>query len=242
MSTWPEYLKVREALYQGLVAELDCESLPNEALLENALKRREQFWTTGECSSSSSYKYAYEARILLELAHEREPADMKITDELVETIQATWVAVHFDPNDRYVRDNSAVKDLLGLRSAQFQQVKAMRKQGQTPTWEDFVRVNDLGWLLHRDANLAAAQEVVQWLIANAHEGGWAAYQRPLETWQRRLSEGKQGYRYTIYTETSEPEVRLKYGRRAPSFKGPDAEARGVAPVHLSRALPEWHSQ
>ncbi len=244
MKTWPDYLDMREQLHRELLVELDLENLSNEQLIESALKLRDQFWKTGGCSSMIlSYRHAYMARILLELAHNREPENMTITDELVETIQTTWVRENFDPNsNKYVRNNEAVEDLLELRSGQYAQIKREIEQGRTPTWEDFVRINDQAWLLHRSSDFESAQEAVEWLIEKGAEGGWADYMQPLRTWQNRLKEGKKAYNYNIYTDTSEPEEKFRYGRRLPSFRGPNPQERGVTPVHIASSSPIWSSK
>lgn len=241
MDTWPIYSDVQKQLSQELMAKLNFEDLSCKKLVETALAFREQFWKSGGNFSKTSYIHAYKSRILLEVAHNKDPENMFITDELVETIQATGMTWNYKTNsNKVIKNSNFLNTLLSLRSEQYDQIKKKIGKGGIPVWEDFVRINDLGWLLHRTNDYQSARKVVEWLIQNADNGGWKAYIQPLTKWQQLLAEGKTKYNYNIYiaTKTSLSEE-LKYCRRLSSFKGPEQEKRGLTPAHLVVNSPSW---
>ena len=92
MQGWPSYSAVRDRLYAELAQRLDLENTETAELVDTAVRLREQFWRLGGNLSNDSYQDGYSARILLELAHAREPQNMTIADELVETMQTVEMA------------------------------------------------------------------------------------------------------------------------------------------------------
>lgn len=242
METWPKYSEVREQLQERSLNDKDLEEPPTERLVDTALQLRDMFWKAGGCLSPSAVIHAYNARRLLEQAHDREPGNMAITDALVETIQATWVCGRSDPQSKQwidaVMNDETAEDLLRLRSTQFSQMKK-EEQGRRLAWEDFARINDLAWLAHRRGDLAQAREALEWLVAQAPSGGWQAYLSPLRKWLGTLETDT--YNYNIYTSMDEPRDKYTYGRRLPSFKGPRPDERGVRPVHELVYAPVWSS-
>jgi hypothetical protein len=240
MGTWPPYSQVREQLYEELRTKLNIDDLSLEELVATAIALREKFWEAGGCLSKTSYPYGYASRVLLESAHQEQPEDMAVTDELAETIQSIEVGVTFEQiQAKKTRNISFQNALTELRSAQFEQIKRELQQGRTPTWEDFVRVNDLAVLLGFAKDYKSAEEAAVWLIDGADAGGWTAYMKPLEDMQHYFSQG-QAYNYNIQLATR-PELSVeifRYGRRLPSFKGP--RERAVTPVHLIKSTPVWH--
>ncbi len=238
VGTWPDYSDVREPLHKELSEKLDLSDLSDRQLLATAIALREQFWEAGGCLSKTSYPFGYAARILLESAHNKNPEDMTVTDELVETIQSVELAYKYGANVGETIRNIALRDnLMELRSAQFGQIKRELEKGRSPVWEDFVRVNDLAVLLSRAGDFESAQAVTEWLIKEAERGGWSAYLAPLEGMLRNFNEGKGfGYNINVATKVGFPEE-SRYGRRLPSFRGP--KKRGTIPIHLLEEKPVW---
>jgi hypothetical protein len=243
VSKWPAYLDVREQLSKELLAESDVDNLSTDELVQAALELRKKFWQLGGTSSEAAYRYAYMARIFLELAHSRNPEDMTITDELVETIQSAqfrWMCEA--DSGKPVRNKQFVKALSELRLAQYDQINSEVEQGRIPVWEDFVRALDLVYLLSGSADYESAQEVGEWIIREAPRGGWIHYMAPLKQLQRNLSEGKV-LEFNIYLAENTPfPEQFKYARRLPSFKGPDPDKRGVIAVHTRPLYRSWHSE
>jgi hypothetical protein len=177
MASWPDYLEVAETLQKELWAKLDMENLSKEKLVAAAVALRERFWQAGGCLSRTSYPYGYGARILFEIAHEENPHDMAITDELVEALQSIDIVRKYDPDSDEKTVNIALRDtLIALRTEQFDQIVKELDQGRGPVWADFVRVNDLALLLGLAGEYESALELAKWLIANAESGGWREIQ------------------------------------------------------------------
>jgi len=239
VSTWPDYSDLTDSLYEELVLKLNIDGLTDEQLLVTAVALREKFWEAGGCLSKISYPYGYAARLLLESAHITNPEDMTVTDELVETIQSVELALKIEADSDERNRSIALRDtLMELRIAQFEQIKRELEEGRAPSWEDFVRVNDLAILLGRAGDFESAQKAAEWLIKKAKRGGWLAYMEPLEKMQTNYNEGK-GFNYNISVarKVDFPEE-FRYGRRLPSFRGP--KKRGTTPIHLLQENPVWH--
>ena len=228
MKLWPVYSNIRDELHNELSRKLSLNNMSEEELLETALKFREKFWQTGGGFSQDSYRYAYRARLLLELAHDRNPENLATTDELVETIQTAHPSIMFDEEtNKKVRNNEIGKTLLKLRSEQFKQIKReIYQDGRFPTLQDFIRAVDLAVLLSIYDN-PSAKEVVDWLQRESDRGDWAAYRGSLYEFQSHLSRNR-AFNFNIYTSTkSRVGEEPRYGRRYPSFRGPNPEERGL---------------
>jgi hypothetical protein len=244
MHTWPPYSDIRDQLDDELLQGFDLENTQSEKLVQMALELRRKFWQGGGNFSKVSYRDGYMARILLELVHRRDPKNMAITDELVETIQSvelSWSWVYEEGSYKKVRNSELAKVLLKLRSAQFDQIKKEVEQGREPTWEDFLRTNDLVLLLGKRKDYESAQEVVKWEIQEADRGEWMSYIEQLEKSLHELSRNNV-LEFNIYWayKSSYPEE-YKYARRLPSFTGPNPEKRGVTPIHELNSNPVWKS-
>lgn len=230
ISAWPAYSDTREQLQKELQKELDPNNASEQEFLDAALNFRQKFWQTGGESSSESYTYAYKSRLLLELAHNKYPENLTITDELVETIQATYPATMFDPKTgKRTRNEEMTKNLLELRSSQFKQIKReIDLDGRTPAWQDFVRAADLvvlSSIYDKDSALA----IVDWLKTESGRGGWSAYNEALDDVRQIINRGSR-VNFNIYAATKQTrDETFRYGRRFPSFRGPDPEKRGVIP-------------
>ena len=238
MDTWPAYSNVKQQLSEELWAKLGVENLWNEQLMATAVALREKFWEKGGRLSRTSYPYGYAARILLEIAHDENPGDMTITDELVETVQSIELFWSFktDSNER-VHNTELRKQLKQLRGKQFEQIERELRTGYELTWEDFVRVNDLGILCGWTKDFEYGLDVVAWLIEKAESGGWIAYLKPLRNMQRHFAKGE-SFNYNILeaTQCEFPEEYRYHG--LPSFKGP--KKRGTKPIHILKSNPVWH--
>jgi len=228
MMTWPAYKDCEERLRQELAQELNIDDASEEKLLCGALKFRENFWQMGGNSSSKSYQHIYKARLLLELAHSRNPENLVIIDELVESIQAASpVGMYDSKTNKMVRNNDLGETLLKLRSEQFDQIKKEIVQAdREPTWQDFICAIDFAVLLSIHDN-ALAKNVVDWIQKESVRGDWTAYSGALRDFQDALHQGRK-FCFALYAATNDrPEDILTYGRRYPSFRGPNPEKRGV---------------
>jgi len=165
MATWPDYLDVRDKLHKELLAGINLDALSSDELVDIALNLRNKFWQAGGNLSTVSYKDVYKARILLEIAHKRNPGNVSVIDELVETIQSAEVAWKYKENSKKKLANLTYQTILPeLRSLQFSQIKKNVEEGHRLTWDDFVRSYELALLWGRADKSKPAQEVVAWLI------------------------------------------------------------------------------
>ncbi|MHC4757539.1 MAG: hypothetical protein ACYTE8_02675 [Planctomycetota bacterium] len=238
MSEWPAYSDIREELNKELASELDIDNLSDEKLIQTALDFRKKFWQAGGGFSKGSYEYGYKARVLMGLAHSRDPENMTTTDEFIETIQSSELM--YEPGSgRDTVNKTFVETISKLRSAQFERIKKEVALGRIPIWDDFIRANDLARLLSKSGEFESALEITNWLIAEAGRGGWEYYMKPLKSLQANLKNGE-GHRFKIYT-ANKPDFpeRYRYSRRLPSFKGPDPEERGVVALHMRGVEPAW---
>ncbi len=241
MSTWPPYSQLSQQLHEQLAAKPDLQNASDEELIQRALSFRDKFWKEGGCLSETSYRDAYLARAILEYAHQRNPRNQMIIDELVETIQSATIMRRID-SDAGVAGDEYLDAILNLRLEQFGLIKAQMEGGYLPAWEDFVRATDLAILFGESENFDAARDVVEWLIQQADTGGWTTYLKPLERMQHNLSQ-RTSCMFSIYTPlTSGFSDRFRYARRLPSFKGPDPDKRGVTALHLAGPYPVWKSK
>lgn len=238
MRTWPDYSEVRDQLYDELVSKLDINELSEKQIVSTAVALRELFWEKGGCLSETSYPYGYAARMLLEIAHEQDPKNMAITDELVESIQSIQVRTVYSPDSDgsvlgFAINKKFYEVLPQLRWTQFEQIKKELVDGREPDWEDFVRVNDLAAILSRTEDFENGIAVVEWLISQiSRDGFWSTY---LPLFERVLNDFKKAERsgWRIYTHPPDlfPEV-YRYSRRLPSFKGPAKYRRHLIPCHV----------
>lgn len=236
VAKWPRYEQVRVPLLQELQAKLGIDAMDVNGLVTAGIALRNLFWNLGGCLSERAYPYIYAARLLDELAYEREPENSAVIDQFVESIMTYEVhALWQDPvGGRRTRNPVYTGLLTDLRVGQFGLLKAKVSQGYVPTWKDLVRACDLLWLcVLRKTNEAADREVTHLLIEQASRAGWTCYldrlQRheqgqaaPLVTFDEVLSD--------IHTE--------QYGRRLWSFQGPEEYRRIRLPAHL-RHLKGW---
>jgi len=208
---WPKYADLRDSLRQELEQKLNLKSCSLADLVQLGVLLREKYWDVGGDLSPTGYRYGYLARVLLESAHAREPNDLAVGDELVETIISMGIG----------RDSW---DVLGeLRAAQFRQACAEVERGRQPVWADFARSVDLVNLSRKPAERIS---VIDWLVGHAQAGGWTAYLDLLE-WMRSHATAE-GLGYNIYTPSgSDYPEEFRYGPRLPSFKGP--QKRAVVP-------------
>lgn len=240
MSTWPAFEQVQAQLRRELQEKLGIEQLSIDELVATGISLRERFWELVGCFSETSYPYAYAARIVTEMAHEKAPGNLAVTDQLIESIGTyavgrTW---HEDESKRV--PNPIYSGLLtDLRMAQFEQIKSQVAQGHVPTWKDFVRVHDLAILLGSNrADYKQAAMVTRWLIDQAPTAGWTYYLDSLKNMEQAYSKGED-YRTGLFMYG--PDVfpaEYQYARRLFSFQGPRQRAEQLLPMHL-RHLKGW---
>jgi hypothetical protein len=237
-SSWPIYAEVRESLLQSLSEQFDVNDLSADELVKRGLEFRQQFWDAGGCNSATSYRAGYSARILMEIAHQKSPDDLNITDELAEAIQSVEYMFRYDENlGRRKRNTTFFDEMRQLRSEQYEQIKKNIQAGQEPTWADFVRVNDLVHIEDLTKNTEPALNALEWLIQNAEKGGWQAYIEQLNR-KRKCIEKDVYHGFPIFTDGKDEVEEARYLRRFPSFKGPRVKERGIRPLHLRGGI-DW---
>ena len=230
---WPIYKDVRARLYQELLDKLDIEQLSVEELVATGIALRKKFWELGGCLSKTSYAYGYASRIVLERAHEQAPDNMAIIDELVESICSCELVWQYQENGAERIKNPCYPGILTeLRSKQFGRIRTEVAQGRMPTWKDFLQVHDLAILFSSAKDYESALKTTVWLISEAHKAGWIVYLDTLKYMESDFASG-QGYYGNIYLPglNSFPEE-YRYGRRLPSFQGPDQRRRRLVPFHI----------
>jgi len=229
----PPYASVRDRLYQELGSTLHVDRLSVEELAATGIALRERFWAVGGDFSEVSYPYGYAARVVFEVAHEREPQNLAITDQLVESILTMELTWHYEPNsDKGSRNPVYTGLLLDLRARQFEQIQAQVSAGTVPTLKDLVRVCDLPMLLGMAGEFASAQQVFEWMIGQAERAGWTMYEHRMKTGQKRCGEGKI-YGFDIFVGGAAYPEEFRYGRRLSSFQGPENRRQRLLPIHLA---------
>lgn len=240
MAMWPPFEQVQDQLRQELQEKLGIEQLSTDELVATGIALRERFWELAGCFSETSYPYAYAARIVTEMAHEKAPDSLAVTDQLVESVSTYAVRTTWSEDENQRVSNPVYAGLVSeLRLAQFEQIQSRMAQGQVPTWKDFVRVQDLAVLLsscREDYTQAAI--VTQWLIDQASDAGWTYYLDSLEKMEQAYLKND-GYHAGLFLHG--PDVfpaEFQYARRPFSFQGPRQRAEQLLPVHL-RHLKGW---
>ncbi|MCL5281702.1 MAG: hypothetical protein M1376_17530 [Planctomycetes bacterium] len=231
VAKWPPYERVKDQLQQELRARLDIDALDVNRLVTTAIALRNRFWELGGCLSDIAYPYIYAARLLDELAHQREPEKDAIIDQLVESIMSYEVFYYEeDPEPERRRRNPLYTGLLAdLRGEQYRLLKARVSHGYVPTWKDFVRCCDLIMLCRWRKDDALSMEVARLLVEQAPKAGWT-YDYYLERLQR-CAEQPAGPPAT-FLNTQFDVADVPYDRRLRSFQGPQEYRHNLLPLHL----------
>lgn len=233
MAQWPAFDQVRDQLTQELREKLKIDALSVEALVATGISLRERFWTLNGCLSEVSYPYAYAGRIVLEMAHEKAPLRMEVTDQLVESIISYEVLWPYPPNpNRWARNPLYTGLVTELRFQQFSRIKQAAAQGQVPTWKDLIRTCELAEILGYAARYEEGLAITEWLRGQQGIAGWSFYEDKFETTERIFTE-KRKYACRLFNEPDDayPEA-YRYSRRVCSFQGPGTRRGGLRPRHL----------
>jgi hypothetical protein len=232
VAKWPRYEQAKDQLQQELQAKLGLEALDVNGLVTTGIALRNRFWELGGCLSDIAYPYIYAARLLDEIAHQREPGNEAIIDQLIESIVAYEVLYYQDdPVPERLRRNPLYTGLLAdLRHEQYRLLQAKVGQGYVPTWKDFVRCGDLIDLSRWRKDDALVAEVARLLVEHAPQAGWTYYLDRLERCARGLASAPRTFVDGPFaTDIS----RAPYERRLRSFQGPEEYRRNLAPAHLA---------
>jgi len=240
MAGWPPFEQVQAQLRRELQEKLGVDQLSVDELVAAGISLREQFWDLTGCFSGVSYPYAYAARVVTEMAHEKTPDNLAVTDQLIESIATCAVTRTWNEDDSQSLRNPIYAGLMtDLRLAQFEQIKSQIAQGHVPTWKDFVRVHDLVIMLgsnRRDYKQAAL--VTRWLIDQAPTAGWTYYVTSLKEMEQSFLKGDSyNSGLFMYGQDAFP-AEYQYSRRPFSFQGPRQRAEQLLPIHL-RHLRGW---
>ena len=223
IKTYPSYVGVRDGLFREIEEDMDIEHATNPELVQAALMLRQQYWDAGGDLSKSAYVWAYKARILLEIAHEREPHDLNIIDELIETIQSTTANAFYEEDGKKRIANTGWYDrILELRTSQYAQICREVAEGRSPRLQDLVCGSDLVCMLARKDKVQA-RAILNWLSDHAERGGWAPYEkfisRARDKW---LDDEKYNVYWPIYDDMpqeNDPYAGFRNCRRLPSYRG-----------------------
>jgi len=233
LRAWPRYAEVRDRLHQELVGALHLDQLSVEGLMGTGIALRERFWTLGGELSQVSYPYAYAARIVCEAAHERDPQNLAVTDQLVESILTTELVWSYEPNsDKALRNPIYPGPLRDLRAQQFEQIQARVAAGAVPTLKDLVRVCDLAVLLGYAREFPSGLQVFDWMSRQADRAGWTLYERRLKAGHKSFREEKP-YSFGVFVGGFAFPEEFRYGRRLDSFQGPEERRHKLLPVPLA---------
>jgi hypothetical protein len=237
VAKWPRYEQVKGQLQQELQAKLDIDALDVKRLVTTGIALRNRFWELGGCLSDIAYPYIYAARLLHEIAHQREPENDAIIDQLVESIMSYEVFYYEeDPEPEQRWRNPYYTGLLAdLRGEQYRHLQAKISQGHVPTWKDFVRCCDLILLSHWRKDDAITMEVARLLVDQAPKAGWT-YDLYLDR-LKRCAEEAAGPPVTFLYAPIDVAF-APYDRRLRSFQGPPEYRHKLLPVHL-RYLKDW---
>jgi hypothetical protein len=238
MATWPTFQEARPALLAELEKEKALVELSVDALMRKAEEFRQAFWDAGGNESPDAYREVYKARIFLEVAHEKNTTDDVVVNELVETIQAAHPLVT-NVHGKPTINHEAVDTLLSLRREQFDRHRREINEGRSPTGDDFVTAFDLASLAgySKDRDFELAERTADWLLAHSNAGGWNKYDDLVSSLKRNSRRGSL-FGGNIYVSESSTQEFAKYGRRSPSFTGPDVEARNVQLWGLTNLPPD----
>lgn len=226
IKTYASYAEVRDGLFREIEEDVDIEHATTPELVQGALMLRQQYWDAGGDLSKDAYVWAYKARILLEIAHEREPDDLNITDELIETIQSTTVSAFYEKDGKKmirIPNTGWSDEILELRTSQYAQICREVAEGRTPCLQDLVCGSDLVFMLARKDKVRA-KAILNWLSDHAERGGWAPYERRFisrakEIW---LDDEKYNVYWPIYEAIdTENDIYADFRncRRLPSYRG-----------------------
>ncbi len=228
---WPHYEQVKGRLQQELQAKLNIDVLEVNRLVTTGIALRNRFWELGGCLSDIVYPCIYAARLLHEIAYQREPEREAIIDQLVESIMSYEVFYYEeDPEPEQRRRNPVYTGVLAdLRSVQYRLLKTKVSQGYVPIWKDFVRCGDLMTLCRWRKDDALTMEVARLLVEQAPKAGWTHdyYLDRLKRCADQAAGPPATFLYAPFDVACAP-----YDRRLRSFQGPPENRHKVLPVHL----------
>jgi len=240
---WPGYTQCHEEQKRDVEKVLDLADASTDDLCGFARAAMSRYWENGGPASAESFRDIYAARLVLEMAHAKEPQNDDVTDLLVDVLSAGSTLWYYDREGVIQFDRQTyVNTILPLRMEQRQRLKAQMNEGRMPGWDDFVRSADTIVLLAMDRRFQEAEDEIKWTMQHIVDTGrihpvhgenllsLAARVQRKDTLCRDL-------RFSLYRDTKFPSgeelVARKnyyYRRRLPSFRGPDIDARGVKPL------------
>jgi hypothetical protein len=226
MHSWPKYQDVRDELRRELGALMDLDSAALAEMRSEASRLQTEFWQQEGYRSAQGYRQAYKARLLMEIAHKREPGNLAVADELVNAIQTGTPISRYDAESREMERNAqVVQELQALRAETYTQTRKEIEQGRAFTWADFARTADYTQLWSSREPKKAA-EAFEWALSHTSSEMYP------ELRTRVMAElGRGGsVSFSIYEKTRGKYPRdFMFARRLPSYRGPNPEARGLTP-------------
>jgi hypothetical protein len=227
MRSWPTYQDARDELRRELAGSIDLDNATIDQLRTEASRLQAAFWEQDAFLSPQGYRQAYKARLLMEIAHEREPGNLAVADELADAIQTGTLTACYDPETKSTRQNEPlIQELQALRADAYTQARKEVEQGREFTWADFARAADYTHLwATRDRQKAT--DAFEW--ACSHTSG--ARDPEIHEDVLTLLSRSRGSHFSIYQKTRAKYPReYTYSRRLPSYRGPNPEARGLVPI------------
>jgi hypothetical protein len=226
MQSWPQYQDVRDELRRELAASMDLDSAALAELQGEASRLQTEFWQQEGYRSAQGYRQAYKARLLMEIAHEREPGNLAVADALVDAIQTGTPISRYDAESQDMeRNDRVVQELQALRAETYTQARKEVEQGRAFTWADLARAADYTQLWSAREPKKAA-EAFEWALSHTSS---AMYPELRAAVLDRLGRGGP-VSFGIYEKTRAKYPRdFMYSRRLPSYRGPNPDARGLTP-------------
>lgn len=227
VQSWPKFEDAREDIEKNVAAEFNLDQLSVEELQAAAAQLRETFWRQEGSLAPQGYVPAYEARVLLETAHAREPQNLSVSDDLVETILTSHPMDQYNPDTKTRDPNPNVVNVLNnLRSEGYAQTRQEVEQGRAFTWADFARTSDFASLFSA-LDPPKASDAFEWALAQAGARIKDEY-RDYFIGVLGLLRAGGGVNFGIYDVNggSFPHDYI-YCRRLPSFRGPDSAGMGL---------------
>ncbi len=179
---------------------------------------------------AEGYREVFKALVLAEAAHEREPGNLAVSDDLVRVLLAASPIGCYDPETKtFAVDQDLWSRLQKLRAGDYARTRDEVEHGRPFTWADFARTADYAYLFSRQ-DPARAAEALEWGIAAGGGPNGDNDRQYLNGVVGALKTGD-GCKFMIYSQNGMdyPHDYI-YGRRLPSFHGPTGGGRSYEPM------------
>ena len=225
--SWPTYQDAQDELRRELAGSADPDNTTIDQLRAEASRLQAAFWEQEAFLSPQGYRPAYKARLLMEIAHEREPGNLAVADELVDAMQTGTPVTCYDPETKRLRSNQPLtRELQALRADTYARTRKEVEQGREFTWADFARAADYTHLWS-DRDPQKATDAFEWACSHTSGTRGPGIHADVLT---LLSRGRGASFGIYYVSRAKYPREYSSSRRLPSYRGPNPEARGLVPI------------